>query len=100
MAELIEKPEHANIIVPLIKEYLEVDVSNDKQLIEIAKITQRLESAYVRADEPQSGGPQLSDSEKNAIREKINSFKEEKEQDLKELKKEKKKELNKLEDKN
>jgi len=90
LADLIEKPEHANIIVPLIKEYLEVDISNDKQLIEIAKIVQRLESAYVRSpDEGGGSGPQLSDNEKNQIRQKIDAFKEEKEEDLKELKKKK-----------
>lgn len=101
LSELIEEPEHANIIVPLIKEYLEIDISNDKQLIEIAKIVQRLESAYVRApDEGQSGGPQLSDNEKDQIRNKIKSFKEEKEDDLKELKKKKKKAANEVNENN
>lgn len=102
LADLIEKPEHANIIVPIIKEYQEIAVKNDKQLIEIAKITQRLESAYVRSsdnDEANSAG-QLTNAEKNQIRNIVGDIREEKEEELKELEKKKKEAVDKVENDN
>lgn len=101
LADLIDEPEHANLIVPLIKEYEEVAVQNNKQLIEIAKITQRLESAYVRSsdnEESVSAG-QLSDAEKNQIRNIVGDIREEREEkELKELEKKKDEAVDKIED--
>lgn len=41
---LIEDIGDATLVVPLIKEYLEIGVKNDEQLVKIATIVQRLES--------------------------------------------------------
>ena len=99
LADLIEKPEHANIIVPLIKEYLEVDVSNEKQKIEIAKIVQRLESAYIRADDSKSStGAVITDAEKDEIRKMVGSYGDERKKELKELDKKKEEVLDNVKD--
>lgn len=42
---LIEGIEDATLVVPMIKEYLEIAVKNDKHLIDMASIVQRLETA-------------------------------------------------------
>jgi len=45
LKELIEGIEDATLVVPMIKEYLEISVKNDKHLIDMASIVQRLETA-------------------------------------------------------
>lgn len=45
LKELIEGIEDATLVVPMIKEYLEIAVKNDKHLIDIASIVQRLETS-------------------------------------------------------
>lgn len=45
LTPLIEGIEDATLIVPMIKEYLEVAVKNDEHLIKMAQIVQRLENA-------------------------------------------------------
>lgn len=85
LADLIKKPEHATVIVPLIKEYLEIDISNDQKLVEIAKVVQRLESAAMRASPEQApggGNAQLSENEKNQLREIAKELREGKEEEL------------------
>lgn len=42
---LIEGIEDATLVVPMIKEYLEVSVKNDEHLIKMAQLVQRLETA-------------------------------------------------------
>lgn len=42
---LIEDVGDATLVVPMIKEYLEIGVKNDEQLIKIATIVQRLETS-------------------------------------------------------
>lgn len=44
LAPLIEGIGDATLLVPLIKEYLEIGVKNDEQLIKLAQIVQRLDS--------------------------------------------------------
>ena len=46
---LIKNLGDATIVVPLIKEYLDVGVKNDEQLVKIATIVQRLVSSQARA---------------------------------------------------
>lgn len=46
---LIKNIGDATVIVPLIKEYLDVSVKNDEQLVKLAAIVQRLASATVKA---------------------------------------------------
>ena len=45
---LIKNIGDATIVVPLIKEYLDVSVKNDEQLVKIATIVQRLVSSQAR----------------------------------------------------
>ena len=45
---LITSPGEATMIVPLIKEYLDVSVKNDEQLVKIATIVQRLVSSQAK----------------------------------------------------
>lgn len=42
---LIEGIDDATLVVPMIKEYLEIAVKNDEHLIKMAQIVQRLESS-------------------------------------------------------
>ena len=48
---LIKNISDATVIVPLIKEYLEVSVKNDEHLVKLAAIVQRLVSAGNRTNE-------------------------------------------------
>ena len=45
----------ATVIVPLIKEYLEVSVKNDEHLVKLAAVVQRLVSATTRASNEEGG---------------------------------------------
>lgn len=44
LAPLVQGIGDATLLVPLIKEYLEIGVKNDEQLIKLAQIVQRLDS--------------------------------------------------------
>jgi hypothetical protein len=52
-------------LVPMIKEYLEINVRNDDQLVKMAGIVQRLISAEQKASSEDEFG--LSDEEKNQL---------------------------------
>jgi glycerophosphoryl diester phosphodiesterase len=67
---LIEDIGDATLIVPLIKEYLEIDVKNDDQLIKLATVIQRVTANNVKTDE----GFGISDSEKEQIMAEINKL--------------------------
>lgn len=63
---LIESIGDATLIVPLIKEYLEIGVKNDEQLVKLAQIIQRL----VQSSQDGSGnnsGSILSEEEKKQL---------------------------------
>ena len=47
---LIENIGDATLIVPMIKEYMEIGVKNDEQLIKLATIIQRIESAAAKGE--------------------------------------------------
>jgi hypothetical protein len=49
----------ATVIVPLIKEYLEVSVKNDEHLVKLAAVVQRLVSATTRASNEEGGNELL-----------------------------------------
>jgi hypothetical protein len=63
---LIESIGDATLIVPLIKEYLEIGVKNDEQLVKLAQIIQRLVQAG-QGDGGNSGGGILSEEEKKQL---------------------------------
>lgn len=47
---LIENIGDATLLVPMIKEYMEIGVKNDEHLIKLATIIQRLESASAKGE--------------------------------------------------
>jgi len=59
---LVQEIGDATLIVPLIKEYMEIGVKNDEQLIKMVTIVQR---ALSRVDE--EGGFGITDDEKNQL---------------------------------
>lgn len=69
---LIENIGDATLIVPLIKEYLEIGVKNDEQLIKMATIIQRIMSNNGTAE----GGFGISEEEKAQLLAEIDKFKE------------------------
>jgi hypothetical protein len=63
----------ATLIVPLIKEYLEISVKNDEQLIKMATIIQRALNSSSNED----GGFGISDEEKTQLLAEIDKIHEE-----------------------
>ena len=49
LKHLIEDVGDATLVVPMIKEYLEIGVKNDEQLVKIATIVQRLETSIQKS---------------------------------------------------
>lgn len=47
---LIENVGDATLIVPMIKEYMEIGVKNDEHLLKLATIVQRIEAAQAKGD--------------------------------------------------
>jgi len=47
---LIENIGDATLIVPMIKEYMEIGVKNDEALIKLATVIQRIETAQAKGD--------------------------------------------------
>jgi hypothetical protein len=65
---LIKNLGDATVIVPLIKEYLEVSVKNDDALVKLAAIVQRLVTSGNKPGDESSGGEfGLSEEEKAAL---------------------------------
>lgn len=65
---LIKSLSDATVIVPLIKEYLEVSVKNDEHLVKLAAIVQRLVSAGNKTNDDGSTNEfGLSEEEKAAL---------------------------------
>lgn len=61
---LIKNVNDASMMVPLIKEYLEVSVKNDEHLVKLASIVQRLIIASDKGDKDEYG---LSEAEKKQL---------------------------------
>ena len=68
---LIKNIGDATIIVPLIKEYMEIGVKNDEQLVKMAAVVQRAVAANKSSD---SNEFLLSDEEKKQLLDEINKF--------------------------
>jgi hypothetical protein len=71
---LVQEIGDATLVVPLIKEYLEISVKNDEQLIKMATIIQRIIS---NSNENGDGGLGISEEEKAQLLAEIDKFKEE-----------------------
>jgi len=77
---LVKNLQDATVIVPLIKEYMEVSIKNDEQIVKLAAIVQRM---MKDANSGEDGGFGLTEEEKKqllenaqAIDDKIDSLKE------------------------
>lgn len=64
---LIQNVGDATVIVPLIKEYLEVGVKNDDHLVKLAAIVQRLVSTNNRVQSDTGNSWMLSEEEKKQL---------------------------------
>jgi hypothetical protein len=71
---LVQEIGDATLIVPLIKEYLEISVKNDEQLIKMATIIQRIIS---NNSEGGSSEFSISEEEKAQLLAELDKFKEE-----------------------
>ncbi len=70
---MVQEIGDATLIVPLIKEYLEIGVKNDEQLIKLATIIQRIQQTAASAD---GNSPYIiSEEEKNQLLESIDKIK-------------------------
>jgi hypothetical protein len=69
---LIQDIGDATLIVPLIKEYLDLGIKNDEQLIKIATIIQRV----VKSNETNPTGELISEEEKAQLLKEINKLKD------------------------
>jgi hypothetical protein len=58
---LIENIGDATLIVPMIKEYMEIGVKNDDALIKLATIIQRIETAQAKGDDGEFDFSDLQD---------------------------------------
>ena len=61
---LVKNINDATVVVPLIKEYMEVSVKNDEQIVKLAAIVQRMMKDTNSED---GGGLGLSDDEKKQL---------------------------------
>ena len=66
LREMIKTIQDATMIVPLLKEYYDVGVRNDEQLIKLAAIIQRLIAGKMGAD-GEGGNLLLTDEEKKQL---------------------------------
>lgn len=64
---LIKNVGDATVIVPLIKEYLEVGVKNDEHLVKLAAVVQRLVSTNNRVQAETGNSWMLSEEEKKQL---------------------------------
>jgi hypothetical protein len=71
---LVQEIGDATLIVPLIKEYLEISVKNDEQLIKMATIIQRIMN---NSAGPNDGSFGISEEEKQQLLAELDKFKTE-----------------------
>lgn len=82
---LIENIGDATLIVPMIKEYMEIGVKNDEALIKMAAIIQRIESAQAKGNDGDMWDPsELADLLENSeeVKSEVEQIKEEDEEDV------------------
>lgn len=78
---LIENIGDATLIVPMIKEYMEIGVKNDDALIKLATIVQRLEAAHAKGESGEFDFSDLQDllEEQEGMTEEIKEVSQEEE---------------------
>lgn len=65
LRQMIKTPQDAIVVVPMIKEYLDVGVKNDEQLVKLAAIVQRLASTSSSTDNNSGFG--ITEDERKAL---------------------------------
>lgn len=73
---LIKNVGDATIIVPLIKDYLEIGVKNDEHLVKLAAVVQRLVSTSARVQTETGSSWILSEEEKKQLLAELDSIEE------------------------
>jgi len=81
---LIENIGDATLIVPMIKEYMEIGVKNDEHLIKLATVIQRIEAAQAKDGAEEFDLSELQDliEEQEAIEKEIEQSQDTKEEGL------------------
>jgi hypothetical protein len=72
LRSMVKTPQDALLIIPLIREYLDVTIKNDEQLVKLAAIIQRLASNQGGKDGETGFG--LSEDERKQLMEEANSI--------------------------
>jgi hypothetical protein len=70
----IQTASDATLIVPLIKEYMEVKVKNDEHLVKMAAIVQRAIGTSTKSNTSSDGDVTISEEEKNQLLETLNDM--------------------------
>lgn len=80
---LIENIGDATLIVPMIKEYMEIGVKNDEHLIKLATVVQRIEAIQAKGESGEFDFSDLQDllEEQEALEQKIEKVEEDKEEE-------------------
>lgn len=75
---LIENVGDATLLVPMIKEYMEIGVKNDEHLIKLAQVVQRLEAIQSRGGEGEFDLSELQDLllEQEEVKEEVKKIEE------------------------
>lgn len=81
LREMVETPEDATMVIPMIVQYLDVGVKNDKHLIDLASIVEKYVK-NIRSIRAEAGGSSLDDEdirklmeeEEAALREEIKAL--------------------------
>ena len=71
---LVQEIGDATLVVPLLKEYLEISVKNDEQLIKMATIIQRA----VQSETTDDGSFGMTENEKQQLLNEVKKFKDDK----------------------
>ena len=80
---LIENIGDATLIVPMIKEYMEIGVKNDEHLIKLATVIQRIETAAAKGEGGEFDFSDLQDllEESEALDKQVDEVEKDKEED-------------------
>ena len=80
---LIENIGDATLIVPMIKEYMEIGVKNDEHLIKLATVIQRIETAQAKGDGGEFDFSDLQDllEESEALEQQVEEVQKEEDSD-------------------
>lgn len=76
LRQMVKDAGSATVIAPMIKDYLDVSIKNDDQLVKLSAVLQRFLSGTSGTDDSESGGV-LSDSEKEELLKTVRSEVEE-----------------------